>query len=876
MTDAATETLLPTVDAPAFLVGITGYMDLAEADTVALKTRVRRMFRFLKHGPRHTDQDAEGEEKTLLETLVDDLVLLGPFPSPAGRRDHERRRETYRKALADWPGLPHTPIVVLTALAPGADTLVAEVVLEHEFRTNEFTIRAPLPFPHDLYRDASTFVHHPTNQPRQDDLDRQACYDRLIAMIGEAHTFAVRLDEDRDRTPKELHDVFTKDRDDQDRRHLRYYAAGETLANYCHLLLAIWNGEVEPSSCGTSRVAEARLSGPQPDLLTTSQGLPLPHGGPLLHILAERSSATQPDDAAATTVKTRSDQLPPLRLLHPYAFAHQRTDHTRIVGAGQHLDEILQHERLAMFCRVTHNLEEFNAAHRADTVAATKEFQNRLTYRDPENQERPFHTELASRSNDFATALEGIARFRVQASTANRPLDKAAKRTLLWLFLLTFVGASLLHVFAHWHGRTPVSEGEPAKTEQITGHESGAAQDHETPAHPDKNEHAGFGVREVCGGIALLLAVGTLGYFGIQQAKRYDERGHDYRALAEGLRVQFYWNLAGLGRSVSANYMQRQRSELDWIRGAIRSVSFPYDKWFDWFAALPQASQVKALRCVLHGWIRDQLAYFEKTYRSYRHTLHTCHKFGGTLALAGVFNFLVWWGCSVSPGIIDWIGARWSCIHWSSVAALAVAAVCGCVQLWRESCKSEPRAKKPWPRKFWQTVRHIGQLALDILVPCPDTHNQSPRPYRRRLGRLALAFLAHLPLALALAAVVLRVCVVLAGKYESLPEAANLGIILGGILLLGGALAVAWSEKNLYSELAYQYHTMASLFRHAKLRMEGDLATLEDQAGEPAEFAKTMREVQDFLHALGKEALDENAEWLLLHRARPLEPVMAG
>jgi hypothetical protein len=34
--------------------------------------------------------------------------------------------------------------------------------------------------------------------------------------------------------------------------------------------------------------------------------------------------------------------------------------------------------------------------------------------------------------------------------------------------------------------------------------------------------------------------------------------------------------------------------------------------------------------------------------------------------------------------------------------------------------------------------------------------------------------------------------------------------------------------------------------------------------------------VQEILFALGLQALNENGEWLILHRARPLEPVLAG
>jgi hypothetical protein len=128
------------------------------------------------------------------------------------------------------------------------------------------------------------------------------------------------------------------------------------------------------------------------------------------------------------------------------------------------------------------------------------------------------------------------------------------------------------------------------------------------------------------------------------------------------------------------------------------------------------------------------------------------------------------------------------------------------------------------------------------------------------------------------------------GQLGIIPDIANLGIILGGWFLLGGAMAVAWTEKNFYSEHAYDYHTMESLFQHATFRIQSDLDKLGSLAAFLAqprpdladlnerhqEFDAGVAEVQEFLYSLGKEALDENAEWLFLHRSRPLEPVMAG
>ncbi|MBC8146108.1 MAG: hypothetical protein H7X80_11035, partial [bacterium] len=56
-------------------------------------------------------------------------------------------------------------------------------------------------------------------------------------------------------------------------------------------------------------------------------------------------------------------------------------------------------------------------------------------------------------------------------------------------------------------------------------------------------------------------------------AGEYQAKYLDYRALAEGLRVQLFWWIAGLHDDVADHYMRKQRSVLDWIRDAIRTWS---------------------------------------------------------------------------------------------------------------------------------------------------------------------------------------------------------------------------------------------------------------------------------------------------------------
>jgi len=82
--------------------------------------------------------------------------------------------------------------------------------------------------------------------------------------------------------------------------------------------------------------------------------------------------------------------------------------------------------------------------------------------------------------------------------------------------------------------------------------------------------------------------------------KRQDAQGRylDYRALAEGLRVQFYWRVAGLRDSASANYLRKQLDELRWIREALRGAN-----------TVPPSRQPR-LDLVMRYWVQGQAGYY--------------------------------------------------------------------------------------------------------------------------------------------------------------------------------------------------------------------------------------------------------------------------
>jgi hypothetical protein len=95
--------------------------------------------------------------------------------------------------------------------------------------------------------------------------------------------------------------------------------------------------------------------------------------------------------------------------------------------------------------------------------------------------------------------------------------------------------------------------------------------------------------------------------------KDFENKFLDYRALAEGLRVQFFWRIAGLPDSAADYYLHKQKSELDWIRDAVRAFSLQSREDADISAKSNEDQSRKRLDLVLSYWVKDQTRYFSKS-----------------------------------------------------------------------------------------------------------------------------------------------------------------------------------------------------------------------------------------------------------------------
>ena len=87
-------------------------------------------------------------------------------------------------------------------------------------------------------------------------------------------------------------------------------------------------------------------------------------------------------------------------------------------------------------------------------------------------------------------------------------------------------------------------------------------------------------------------------------------------------------------------------------------------------------------------------------------------------------------------------------------------------------------------------------------------------------------------------------------------------LIAYGALVVFGGLALAYRERQFYEELAKQYDRMTIVFDHALDELTSSLSTPQPD----------IERAQEVIKALGREAMAEHAQWLILRRSHPLEP----
>jgi hypothetical protein len=121
----------------------------------------------------------------------------------------------------------------------------------------------------------------------------------------------------------------------------------------------------------------------------------------------------------------------------------------------------------------------------------------------------------------------------------------------------------------------------------------------------------------------------------------------DYRALAEALRVDFYWEVAGVrndsaGEFAHESFLQKQDAELQWIRNAMRAVSLQ-------LVIHPCGSFQEGFPYVYANWVGDdhpvngsgQMFYYRHRLHKLKNKLHLYERIDRVLLFGGLVLALI-------------------------------------------------------------------------------------------------------------------------------------------------------------------------------------------------------------------------------------------
>jgi hypothetical protein len=465
------------------VVGITGHRDLRQSDRMVLEERVRSVFR----------------------------TLHGRYPS--------------------------TPLLVLSALAEGADRLAARVALEVGAR-----LIVPLPMPRTVY---------------ETDFQAEGSLAEFAALLARAERwFELPLVEGNN-----LENI----RKPGKARDRQYAQLGMYIAEHSQVLVALWDGVPASLLAGTAQTVAFKLEGGGDYSLHLRSPLDPVETGPVYHVVTPRLSNPRPDGTPFALQVRAPSERNAADDMHAKAYSRIETFNRDIL-------------------RMAPKLVSKRNASKAKLL--------------PDDEAEPV-LEVVRDGYGLADALA----MHYQRKTL---------QTLGTVFWGVFAIAVVFAIYAHvWNNLWVL--------------------------------------------LTYLAALGAVNMFWLAVKRRdYQNRYQDYRALAEGLRVQLFWGLAGLPDSAAANYLRKQRSELEWIRYALRNWSLPIASLTNPTAFGDPIKRAERTRLVLRRWIEPQYDYFVSAARRDQASHARLDRFAAVLFRVGVALAVV----SAGVFVAGWAAAR--------------------------------------------------------------------------------------------------------------------------------------------------------------------------------------------------------------------------
>ena len=318
--------------------------------------------------------------------------------------------------------------------------------------------------------------------------------------------------------------------EEEDTIERKYARAGAAIVQYSHIVIALWNGVDSGKPAGTSYLVKHAMGGIPKDLVYDLEG-----------------SMVSPLDPVSTAcvrqipVKRKGNPIKNIPVFEnddqEQKFAAVKFKGTKKVKADLSLSKV-QERMFERFDRFNRDLNRYRPKTGTWAEAVEKDYPPLVKPEDLKILDRVGLTELRER---FAMADYLAGHFQ-------------KRRHHFVLKMIIFLAALIAFVHQLVNSNLKVNEWFDVPPSIVDGFPGGFINLEE-------------GWPYVFYGLLIFL-----GYVSVMIVRRHQwqERYLDYRTIAEGTRIQFFWLISGIRAPVVNYFLRKQRDELEWIRNVLR------------------------------------------------------------------------------------------------------------------------------------------------------------------------------------------------------------------------------------------------------------------------------------------------------------------
>ena len=382
-------------------------------------------------------------------------------------------------------------------------------------------------------------------------------------------------------------------------KDLAYLQTGEFVATHCHILFALKNQQDSGKAGGTAEIVEYRKRGCVDLLEVDDSNIRCAEQGVLYEIRVRRLVDANEATPAASDDKyfitpTRGNEenqkelMESLGILEP---SHSKKLILKLKSwVGKKHDFIALPGEIDFLNQTSQNLIA-NFKISVQTNPPERNWENEELYQILESEKEQEHAE-----NIYTKNIKAVCDYIAS------DYQKKYRMCLYWIFAFSAL-TGLLHGFEGYFELFPFFENHPSLKYLFAG----------------------------CAFIVWMFA----------KHKDYKHVYEKYRAISEALRVQYYWQKAGIQKSPANFFLSTQIDDNSWIRRAIRTA---------WLLDYPKLLQLKTslntidisdLKEIEHNWIQEQTDYLGKKIKDFEIKIKLFNRLSNLLLGIGVLFLLI-------------------------------------------------------------------------------------------------------------------------------------------------------------------------------------------------------------------------------------------